>query len=42
MDHDETEVRTGMAICVAIIAGLIFMAGAACGSVLTVILWGLW
>ena len=42
MDHDELEVHTGMVICVAIIAGLIFMAGAACGSVLTVILWGLW
>ena len=42
MDHDEPEVNAGMAICVAIIAGLIFMAGAACGSVLTVVLWGLW
>lgn len=42
MDNDEPEVHTGMAICVAIIAGLIFMAGAACGSVLTVVLWGLW
>ena len=41
MDFDETEVHTGMAICVAIIAGLIFMAGAALGSVLAVILWGL-
>ena len=40
MDHDETEVRTGMAICVAIIAGLIFMAGASLGAVLTIIIWG--
>ena len=40
MDWDETEVSTGMAICVSIVAGLIFMAGASLGAVLTIIIWG--